>query len=73
MALSEGADKYYSVLEEGKTKTEESIKAEIDLAKSREETIKKSRQSLNIELLSAQGKTSEVLNNPQVISAYLGD
>lgn len=61
LGLAEGSDKYYSVIEEGKTKTEESIQAEIDLATTRKEAVKKAERSLTVDLLTAQGKTGEAL------------
>lgn len=61
LGLSEGADKYYTTLEEGSKKTADAIKAEEDLANARKEAIKKTERSLTVELLTAQGRSVEAL------------
>lgn len=61
LKLSEGADKYYTTIEEGNKKTSNATKAEMELSNARKEAIKKTERSLTVELLNAQGRSAEAL------------
>lgn len=61
LQLAEGADKYYTVLENTASETQKAIEKEWELANARKETVKKASEALQVEYLTAQGRSAEAL------------